>query len=233
MVKKVDNRKIQVLKYIVEQYLQTGDVLGSKSLLEQYNLGVSSATIRNDMASLEKMGLIFQPYNSAGRLPTDRGIRVFVDYLMDELPSIFLEKNEQKQLSAREGMIDDILYNLVERLTNTTHEVTFACIPSEWVLTYLGITHLLENLSESQKQDAYHIIRFLENKKTVINTLEFLDISSKVSVFIGEEHIGWDLKNSTIIVKKITLNGHVGYIGIIGSIKMDYSFNIATLRQIL
>lgn len=131
MVKKVDNRKIQVLKYIVEQYLQTGDVLGSKSLLEQYNLGVSSATIRNDMASLEKMGLIFQPYNSAGRLPTDRGIRVFVDYLMDELPSIFLEKNEQKQLSAREGMIDDILYNLVERLTNTTHEVTFACIPSE------------------------------------------------------------------------------------------------------
>lgn len=54
-MKKVDNRKIQVLKYIVESYLDTGEVLGSKSLLEQYQMGVSSATIRNDMASLEKM----------------------------------------------------------------------------------------------------------------------------------------------------------------------------------
>lgn len=54
-MKKVDSRKIQVLKYIVEKYLQTGDVLGSKALLDQYDLGVSSATIRNDMAALEKM----------------------------------------------------------------------------------------------------------------------------------------------------------------------------------
>lgn len=148
-MRKVDNRKIQVLKYIVEKYLETGDVLGSKSLLEQYNLGVSSATIRNDMAALEKMGLIFQPYNSAGRLPTDRGIRVFVDYLMEELPAIFLEE-EQKNPTFREGLIDDILYNLVERLTNITHEVTFACVPSEGALTYLGITHLLENMQEGQ-----------------------------------------------------------------------------------
>lgn len=231
-MRKVDNRKIQVLKYIVEKYLETGDVLGSKSLLEQYNLGVSSATIRNDMAALEKMGLIFQPYNSAGRLPTDRGIRVFVDYLMEELPAIFLEE-EQKNPTFREGLIDDILYNLVERLTNITHEVTFACVPSEGALTYLGITHLLENMQEGQWSDVYHIVRFLENKKSVINTLEFLDIWAKVSVFIGEEHIGGDLKNCTIIVKKISLAGHTGYLGIIGSIKMDYSFNIAALRQVL
>ena len=64
-MKKVDTRKVQVLKYIVESYLKTGDVMGSKALLESYDLGVSSATIRNDMAALEKMGLIFQPYNSA------------------------------------------------------------------------------------------------------------------------------------------------------------------------
>lgn len=232
-MKKVDNRKIQVLKYIVESYLQTGEIMGSKSLLEQFNLGVSSATIRNDMASLEKMWLIFQPYNSAGRLPTDRGIRIFVDYLMDDLPTILLEQQSEDKNTPRNWFIDDILYNLVERLTNSTHEVTFACIPSEGVLTYLGFAHLLENLWEIQKQDAYHIIRFLESKKTVINTLEFLDISSKVSVFIGEEHIGGDLKNSTIIVKKISLHGRSGYIGIIGSTKMDYAYNIAALRQIL
>lgn len=183
-MKKVDNRKIQVLKFIVEKYLETGEVLGSKSLLEQYKLGVSSATIRNDMAALEKMGLIFQPYNSAGRLPTDRGIRVFVDYLMDEMPTAFLGDENVFSHSPREGLIDDILYGLVERLTHTTHEVTFAAIPSEGVLTYLGLTHLLENLKEEQKADAYHIIRFLESKKIFLHTLEQLSISPKVSVFI-------------------------------------------------
>lgn len=71
-MKKIDQRKIQILKYIIEEYIKTGEITGSKSLLQKYDLQVSSATIRNDMMSLEKMGLIFQPYNSAGRLPTSR-----------------------------------------------------------------------------------------------------------------------------------------------------------------
>ena len=69
---KIKERKIQILKLIVEEYLKTGEIMGSKNLLKKYDLQVSSATIRNDMLSLEKMGLIFQPYNSAGRLPTNR-----------------------------------------------------------------------------------------------------------------------------------------------------------------
>lgn len=71
-MRKIDLRKIQILKLIVEEYIRTGEITGSKSLLRKHDIGVSSATIRNDMANLEKMGLIFQPYNSAGRLPTTR-----------------------------------------------------------------------------------------------------------------------------------------------------------------
>lgn len=71
-MKKIDQRKVHILKLIVEEYIRTGEITGSKSLLQKHDLQVSSATIRNDMASLEKMGLIFQPYNSAGRLPTHR-----------------------------------------------------------------------------------------------------------------------------------------------------------------
>ncbi len=71
-MKKIDLRKIQILKFIVEEYIRTGEITGSKSLLAKHDIGVSSATVRSDMANLEKMGLIFQPYNSAGRLPTTR-----------------------------------------------------------------------------------------------------------------------------------------------------------------
>lgn len=63
-------RNIEILRIIVEEYIETGTVLGSKLLLKKYDLGVSSATVRNDMALLEKLELVYQPYNSAGRLPT-------------------------------------------------------------------------------------------------------------------------------------------------------------------
>jgi heat-inducible transcriptional repressor len=136
-MKKLDTRKIQVLKYIVEEYIKTGDITGSKSLLEKYDMQVSSATIRGDMASLEKMGLLFQPYNSAGRLPTTRGLRVFVDYLMEVLPGVFLEAEAELSQQIEDSRVDDTLYMLVSRLTKVTGEITFACIPRLGASYYL------------------------------------------------------------------------------------------------
>jgi heat-inducible transcriptional repressor len=72
------------------------------------------------MASLEDMGLIFQPYNSAGRLPTNRGLRVFVDYLMETMPSVFLEAEQELSEKIEKNRIDDVLYTLVARLTKIT-----------------------------------------------------------------------------------------------------------------
>ena len=140
------------------------------------------------MAALEKMGLIFQPYNSAGRLPTDRGIRVFVDYLMDELPTVLLDDERNIPNFVRDGLIDDILYSLIERLTHRTHEVTFACIPSEGVLLYLGITHLLENMSEGQGSDVYHIVRFLESKN-------ILAVISKIQRLLPKKLCSMDMND--------------------------------------
>jgi len=83
------------------------------------------------MASLETMGLIFQPYNSAGRLPTPRGIRVFVDYLMEHMPMPFIEAQNELAVRNEENRLDDALYLLVSKLTKITQEITFACVPEE------------------------------------------------------------------------------------------------------
>ena len=144
LMRKIDQRKVNILKLIVEEYIKTGEITGSKSLLSKHDLQVSSATIRNDMMSLEKMGLIFQPYNSAGRLPTTRGLRVFVDYLMEALPMIFLEAEEEYTRKIENNRIDDALYSLVSRLTKITGEITFACIPSLGTSYYLGLSNYLE-----------------------------------------------------------------------------------------
>ncbi len=79
----------------------------------------------------------------------------------------------------------------------------------------------------------YQVIKCLENKHEFISLLEDLDISSRVSAFIGEENIIPELESSTMIVKKIEINGYEGYLGILGSTMMDYAFNITALRQIL
>jgi transcriptional regulator of heat shock response len=79
----------------------------------------------------------------------------------------------------------------------------------------------------------YQVIRCLENKHEFISLLADLDISPKMSVFIGEENIIPELESSTMIAKKIEINGYEGYLGILGSTMMDYAFNITALRQIL
>jgi transcriptional regulator of heat shock response len=232
-MKKIQERKVQVLKHIVEEYLKTGEIMWSKSLLTKYDLQVSSATIRNDMMSLEKMGLIFQPYNSAGRLPTTRGLRVFVDYLMETMPAVFLEAEQEYKKRIEDERIDDILYQLVARLTKITGEITFAAIPSLGTSYYLGLSSYLERHKWLLWEEMYQVIKCLENKHQFLDVLDGLDIGNRVSAFIWEENIIPELETSTMIVKKIEVNGYSGYLGILGSTMMDYAFNITALRQVL
>src|SRR3954447_4260414 len=82
----LDDRKLEVLRAIVEDYVETQEPVGSKALVERHSLGVSPATIRNDMATLEEEGYITQPHTSAGRIPTDKGYRLFVDRLSTVKP---------------------------------------------------------------------------------------------------------------------------------------------------
>lgn len=230
---KIQERKVQILKLIVEEYLKTGEIMGSKNLLKKYDLQVSSATVRNDMASLEDMGLIFQPYNSAGRLPTTRGLRVFVDYLMETMPTVFLEAEQEFHKKQEQSRIDDTLYGLVARLTKITGEITFSCIPSLGTSYYLGLSNYLERHHGVLGEEMFQVIKCLENKHQFIDFLQGLDIGNRVAAFIGEENVIPELESSAMIVKKIELGGYHGYLGILGSTMMDYAFNITALRQVL
>src|ERR1044071_7571590 len=81
-----DERRFAVLRAIVADYVSNQEPVGSKAIVERHNLGVSSATVRNDMATLEEEGYITQPHTSAGRVPTDKGYRLFVDRLSEIKP---------------------------------------------------------------------------------------------------------------------------------------------------
>jgi heat-inducible transcriptional repressor len=98
----LDNRKLKILRVIISTYLETGEPVGSRTISKAAGLNVSSATIRNEMADLEEMGLIMQPHTSAGRIPTDAGYRLYVDNMLgterkqvEDMKSLLLQKQDK------------------------------------------------------------------------------------------------------------------------------------------
>ena len=126
----VEDRRLAVLRAIVDDYVRTQEPVGSRVVAERHNLGVSPATIRNDMAALEDEGLIAQPHTSAGRVPTDKGYRVFVDRLSGVKP---LSPAEQRAIRAfLDGAVDldDVVTRTVRLLAQLTRQVAVVQYPS-------------------------------------------------------------------------------------------------------
>ncbi len=226
-------RNINILKIIIDEYIHTGDVIGSKLLLKKYDLWVSSATIRNDMAKLENLELVFQPYNSAGRMPTAKGLRAFVNYLMAEIPDHFLnEKNNTS--SFWDGLVlSSFMHSLSFELSQKTKEISFFLVPEKSLYSYCWVADFLESNYDKMWNDIFKIVRIIEDKNSFSQFIENLILNNWVNVFIGEENVIPFLKDYTIIVKKVTINKNVWYIWIVGSLKMDYNFNISAIKWII
>ena len=121
------DRKLVILKAIIRNYLETGEPVGSRTLSKYTELNLSSATIRNEMADLEDLGYIFQPHTSAGRIPSDRGYRLYVDMLMEEkeqeiteLRNTMLEKTDK---------VDKVLQQAARVLAANTNYATMVSAP--------------------------------------------------------------------------------------------------------
>lgn len=123
-------RRAAVLNAIVEDYVTTREPIGSRAVVERHNLGVSSATIRNDMAHLEEAGLIIQPHTSAGRIPTDAGYRAFVDSLVEIKPLSRGERNAFEKILREGADFDDIISRAVRLLAQLTNQVAVVQYPS-------------------------------------------------------------------------------------------------------
>ncbi|TDD58121.1 heat-inducible transcriptional repressor HrcA [Kribbella antibiotica] len=126
----LDERKLDVLRAIVEDYVATHEPVGSKTLVDRHNLGVSPATVRNDMAALEEEGYITQPHTSAGRIPTDAGYRLFVDKLSTVKTLSAAEKKAITSFLGGAVDLDDVVKRTVRLLAQITRQVAIVQYPS-------------------------------------------------------------------------------------------------------
>ncbi|MDT0201078.1 heat-inducible transcriptional repressor HrcA [Nocardioides sp. AE5] len=126
----MEDRRLAVLRAIVEDYVSTEEPVGSKALVERHQLGVSPATVRNDMAALEDEGLIHQPHTSAGRVPTDKGYRLFVDKLTTLKPMSAPEQRAIANFLEGSVDLDDVVQRSVRLLAQLTRQVAVVQYPT-------------------------------------------------------------------------------------------------------
>ena len=126
----MEDRKLAVLRAVVEDYVQTHEPVGSKALADRHSLGVSSATIRNDMSALEEEGYISAPHTSAGRIPTDKGYRLFVDKLNSIKPMSQPERKAIHTFLDQAVDLDDVMNRTVRLLSQLTKQVALVQYPS-------------------------------------------------------------------------------------------------------
>ena len=120
-------RKLKILHAIIQNYLETGEPVGSRTISKYTDLNLSSATIRNEMADLEELGYILQPHTSAGRIPSDKGYRLYVDMLMEEKEQ---ELNEmQEQMLQKADKMDQLLKQAAQVLAANTNYATMVSTP--------------------------------------------------------------------------------------------------------
>jgi len=126
----VSERGLDVLRVIVHDYVESREPVGSKSIVERHSFGVSAATIRNDMALLEEEELIVAPHTSSGRVPTDKGYRLFVDQLADLRPLTGAQRQAIEAFLGQSVDLDDVLARTVRLLSQLTNQVALVQYPS-------------------------------------------------------------------------------------------------------
>ncbi|MCM1190021.1 MAG: heat-inducible transcriptional repressor HrcA [bacterium] len=123
----LDERKKRILQAVIRNYLETGEPVGSRTISKYTDLNLSSATIRNEMADLEEMGYILQPHTSAGRIPSDKGYRLYVDAMLEEKQKEVVERNEM--LVERQDKMETLLKQMARVLAQNTQYATMVSAP--------------------------------------------------------------------------------------------------------
>ncbi len=225
-------RQKSILGVVVREYTETAKPVGSKVLVSRYGFDLSPATIRNEMKALEDARMIHQPHTSAGRIPTAKGYRFFVDALMQhvDLAKQEQDKLEQKLKTIRQGH-DKVLQEAAGMLAQVSGNIALTEKEEEQAFC-TGISNLLHMPEFSNVEKACRMAEIFERLSEEVSKLDSKSKSDQeVAVYIGDEsEVTEDLDCSLLVSKYQLPSGEKGHIAILGPTRMKYSRNISLLK---
>jgi transcriptional regulator of heat shock response len=227
-------RTLQILAALIEDFVETATPVASQKLLQSGKFEISSATVRNEFAALEEIGLIESPHISAGKIPTQKGFRFFVDEFLDTenesqiTTSIFERHIEKYRIQKSKESIFDVL----RILASLSGNVAFAHLENDQSF-YLGISNVLRAPEFlASPETVAQIIEILEGREKFQNFLQTLKFkTNEIKIFIGDENLIAEITSCAVMVTNFKTKNTFGQIGILGPIRMKYVFNQALLKS--
>ncbi len=234
MVRNVDyeSRRRAVLNTTINKYIQEAMPVASEDIASEFDL--SPATIRNIFVELEESGYLAHPYTSGGRMPTDKGYRYYVDFLISQMGLLDEEKEcIVKEYKKEIKRLEDVLEETSGVISTITH---YAGIVSflKWQdkFFYRGISRILEQPEFQNFEKMHLLIKMLEDKQNLLDIIN-RDFSGKVKVYIGHELGCPEMDSCSLVVSSYRLkNKPSGRLAVLGPVRMQYKQIIPTIEYI-
>ena len=221
-------RQEKILQSIVEQYAEVASPVGSSLLAKAFN--VSSATIRAEMAELERLGYINQPHTSAGRVPTDKGYRFYVNHLVDSPTETASERRAEKALATRVtngGVPERVIRTAVDTLVELTHNLGLATIGDQLYMS--GLSNLFGQPEFINGAQVHEVARLLDNLEPWLYEAA---PNEPLSVYIGQENPIGRSAGCTLIVSRFrSAYSDQSYIGVLGPTRQSYRDVMTLVRR--
>jgi heat-inducible transcriptional repressor len=225
------NRQIQILKAIIEEYIETAEPVGSETLDKKYNLGISPATVRNEMVKLTREGFLKQPHASAGRSPTPLALRFYTHQLMKEKElSVTEEVAAKEAVWAYRQNFDKLLRQATRSLAEKTRAMALAT-DEEGDLYYAGAANILEMPEFFDIDLTKSLLSLMDRfdfwEELVSRTIEG---EEPIHLLLGEELGAKYLEPCGFVYTHYQLPRHHGVVGIVGPYRLNYAYIIPVVR---
>jgi len=234
MVRTVDyeSRRRAILAATINKYIQDATPVASEDIAEDFSL--SPATVRSIFAELEEVNYLTHPYTSGGRIPTNKGYRYYVDFLISQTELLEQEKKQiAKEYNSKINRLEDALDKTSEIISNITHYTAIASF-GEWQdrFFYKGISLILDQPEFRDYQRIRFLIKIIEDKQCLLNIIN-RDFTEKVKVYIGEE-LGYpEMQGCSLVISSYRFKDKsLGRLAVLGPMRMEYKHTIPALEYI-
>lgn len=223
----ITERQSDILQKLITEYIESAQPVSSQLLEKKHNFGIRPASIRLEMQKLTDEGYLMQPHISAGRVPTDKGYRFFVDELLDKEESEEFELEDWINVTIE----DDIKFiqQLSKKLALASDALVLSYLEKEKIFWKEGWEEVLQEPEFGEKEYIVNFTKFLENFE---KSMEHLKLNSEIKIYIGRESPFKKAEDFSIIISKCELQEEESIISLLGPKRMDYERNISLMNSL-
>ncbi len=230
-------RKKLILKALIDDYIATAEPISSLSIVQNHDFGLSSATVRNELADLEILGYIDKPHTSAGRIPSEKGYRFYVNSLMEEYDMSELDdESVQFEMSLKMQRLEKLLEEASEVISEIMHYTTFVAIKraNEESDVYIsGASNILNQPEFSDIERARKFLNFIDRRENMKRMVGALNDADKIDIKIGSESGEEAMQKTSMVVATCDVSPQIRTkVGIIGPTRMNYKKVVSSLMHI-